>query len=86
MSYKQAMKWSRKHPKGIKQSYMGFNPGGHTAENLRDRETKYIAELEAMTAEARQAIRNNIKAMEEVWKGSYPWEWCVFIRRYGLKD
>lgn len=31
MSYEKMMKWNRKHPKGIKQMYMGFDtstPGG----------------------------------------------------------
>jgi hypothetical protein len=27
MSYKQAMKWAKKHPKGIRHNYMGFDTG-----------------------------------------------------------
>lgn len=46
MSYKQAMKWHRKHPKGIKNLYFGFDCGSRkvkTKEETRDFYPEYVA-------------------------------------------
>ncbi len=47
MSYKQAMKWHKKHPRGGKPQYMGFDSSSpvkvKTEQELRDFYPEYVA-------------------------------------------
>ena len=82
MSYIKAMKWSKNHPKGIKQMNMGFNASGITSEQIKDRKTVFIVDMKSKSLEERQAYFDNMQEMNQVWNGSWPWEWCVFERNF----
>lgn len=61
-----------------------FNPGGHTSESLDARETALKNEWRTWTQKQIEEKRAEIKKMTKHWQGSWPFEWCVFERTYGL--
>lgn len=62
-----------------------FNPSGITSEIMKERENKFIAEMNAMSEQERNDYWKNAKEMQEIWTGSWPWEWCVFSRYFNTK-
>ena len=86
MSYAKMMKWNKTHRKGInyQRGYMGFNPSGITAEEIEERQRKFIAEWEAKTAAERNEYRKNVLEITKLRNGSWEWEWCTFERAFGL--
>ena len=59
-----------------------FNPSGITSEQIRTRENNFTDKFDKMTKEERRQYWQNTAKVREIWQGSYPWEWCVFIRHY----
>lgn len=88
MSYTKMMKWNGRHRKGVRQVYMGFNPEGHTADSLREREESLVAKVQDMKA-SEFADMVLAYACFERWKRnnnyriSNDFEHNVLIRRFG---
>lgn len=59
-----------------------FNPSSITSEQIIDRETSFVSAFKETSLEMRQAYWKNVKEMQEVWQGSWPWEWCAFQRNF----
>jgi hypothetical protein len=59
-----------------------FNPSGITSQMLDDRERQFVEEMKSKSSEERNQYWENAQELQEIWQGSWPWEWCAFQRNF----